>query len=606
MVQKYNCRVVLVLLGFGLASASCGLQTTKKKEDGWRCYTVYKPTIEYSTVYQAGSGAIKTLYNHCSSIEWFDGRFWVVWQGNRSNHEGCPGQVLYISYSENGLNWSTPETFTGPGHKSFPMSVSIVPKQPNLVKVNNQLWCVWHAWGGGTTSIRIARLEKGATSWVDQEIQSWILRNGKKYFGYTSQDPVVLKSGRVAIPAVYIEKDPENKRYPARFAAITYSDDNGETWSESNPVDFPGDHNAVWEPCVYEQADGILRMLVRNLSRSRNKDPQKNLLTTTGTGSQKDSPMVFEQDLKYMRIETITERPSVLNPVQEGGHYIMIHHDLVADEVVYANRENISLFFSRSGSDDFVAGTSLTPRGEVASYAQGVLHGNALYVSYTRGLTYEPRSIQVAKVSPLPDPSAYYIFPRRKDVLDMERCDAPVFWERKNVNYSYDVPSLISERGRPTVLFTERGTAGVDTDVVDLFHGDQLEVMFSFDVRKLPYRGNLILCTFGDKIPVRIGIPSNRPNQLYVESAEGWVHAFDLEVISSTNSLMLCFGEESFSVALNDGEKKIFRNPSVNMAPRLYLGDGYETDFTESNRGSEFRIELNSFKTRVVRKQSGL
>ena len=495
--------------------------------------------IEYFTVYQAGSGATQTRYNHCSSIAWFDGKFWVVWQGNQKNQEGRQGQVLFISHSENGVDWSAPETFTGPGHESSKMPASSVPKQPNLVKVNNQLWCVWHAWGNGTTSIRIARLEKGATAWVDQEIQSWILRKRKKYFGYTSQNPVVLKSGRIVIPAVYIEKEPENKRYPARFAGMIYSDDHGETWRESNSVDFPGDHNTVWEPCVHEQADGMLRMLVRNLSRSRNKDSQKNLLTTTGAGSQKGTAMVFEQDLKYMRLETITERPSVLAPLQDGGHYMMIHHDLVADEVVYANRENVALFFSRSGSDDFVAGTSLTPRGEVASYAQGVLHSNALYVSYTRGSTHVPRSIQGVKVSPLPDPSSYYIFPRRKDILDMERCDAPVHWERKNKDYRYDVPARVSEQERETILFSERGTAGVDTDPVDLDSGDRLEVLFSFNVRKLPYRGNLILCSFGDKIPVRIGIPSNLPDQLYVESGAGWVHAFDLKEASYSNDLRL-------------------------------------------------------------------
>jgi hypothetical protein len=340
-------------------------------------------------------------------------------------------------------------------------------------------------------------------------------------------------------------------------------------------------------------------MLVRNMSRSRNKDPQKNLLTSVGDGAAQGSVMVFEPDLDYMRLETISERPQVLPPGPAGSRYILIHHDVVADEVVYDNRENVALFFSRTGGDDFVAGAGVTPRGEIASYAQGVRFDDSLYISYTHGRVYRPRSIRVARVTPLPAADGFYIFPRRKDMLDMERRPPPVHWERHNPDYVYHVPRVVESEAGPRLRFSERGTAGVETDPVDLSNGDRLEVELTFAIRRMPYRGNLVLCTFGDRIPVRIGIPSNRPEQLYVQCAEGWRPAFDMDGAVS-GRLDLEFGGDSFRVSLNDNTAKSFPNPSPEMAPRLYLGDGYETDFTESNRGAVFDVDLSSFRTRVV------
>lgn len=593
-------------------------------EDNWRAYEVYDPEIRTEVIYRGGTGENPTLYNHCASAEWLDGKFYVIWQANALNEEGQPGQALYVSTSEDFANWSQPEKIIGVDVGSYRPASNFIPKQPNLVRVGDELWCVWHAWGGGSptatdpqmaqqkssdgwtrwggggTSIRLARLKAGQDTWSDEEIQSWVMRDGRRYLGYTSQNPVLLSSGRVVVPVTYIEKDPQPGLLPHRFVAFLYTDDNGGNWAMSEEVDYPGDHNAVWEPHLYEQADGTLRIVVRNMTRSRNKIAQNNILTTTGSGVEKGSVLRMEHDLKPMQIETISERPQVMVPETPGGHFVMLHHDVIANQVVYANRENLAAYFSRSGGDDFVAGTSLTPRGEIASYAQGLLHDGNLYVAYTSGATYEPRSIHAITVSPLPSAENYYIFPRRKEIMDMRETRRPVSWQRHNSNYVYEVPKQETNGAKSFLVVEERGVAGVDTDTCDLGAGEALEVVLPFTVDKMPDWGNLILCSFGDGTPVRVGIPSNRDGVLYVQADEGWVPALQLPEGTLTATLRMKFGADAFSIAVDGGEAKVFQNPERQSSARFYLGDGYEVDFTESNRKTRFLVDLDGFRTRVT------
>jgi len=60
------------------------------------------------------------------------------------------------------------------------------------------------------------------------------------------------------------------------------------------------------------------------------------------------------------------------------------------------------------------------------------------------------------------------------------------------------------------------------------------------------------------------------------------------------------FGKDEFSVAIGNDEPKVFDNPIVLPNPRLYLGDGYESDYLpRHNNESQFYIDLDSVKTFV-------
>ena len=110
-------------------------------------------------------------------------------------------------------------------------------------------------------------------------------------------------------------------------------------------------------------------------------------------------------------------------------------------------------------------------------------------------------------------------------------------------------------------------------------------------------RGNLVLCSFGDRIPIRLGMPSNRVGTLYAYGRDEWrpVGPF---AVGEWQAVTITFGPQSFEVRIGNAPPKTFPNPLPVMNPRLYLGDGYDVDYVRSNAGSKFLIDLASVRTR--------
>lgn len=150
------------------------------------------------------------------------------------------------------------------------------------------------------------------------------------------------------------------------------------------------------------------------------------------------------------------------------------------------------------------------------------------------------------------------------------------------------------------MTFNDRGTAGVEIDPVDFRKGERLRLDLSVKVLKTQAVGNLIVCSFGEApLPIRIGIPGNRPEQLYVQTRNDWERAGALPE-NKWVKLTIVFGADEFTVSVNNREPRTFTDPVRYPARRLYLGDGYEVDRWESNRGSEFLIDLASLRTWII------
>jgi len=108
------------------------------------------------------------------------------------------------------------------------------------------------------------------------------------------------------------------------------------------------------------------------------------------------------------------------------------------------------------------------------------------------------------------------------------------------------------------------------------------------------------LCSVGDRIPIRLGVPANRPGKLYAYTRNQWEPVADFAA-DRWHSLRLVVRGGEFSVMVNGLAARSFPNPIVNPSPRLYLGDGFEVDYVRSNFGSEFNITLDSLVTKVTR-----
>jgi len=80
-------------------------------------FQIWQPNTRHGTVVEGDGGNSTMLYNHDSSIAWFDNRWVVVWNGNGPAHEGVPGQRNYLATTADpdGLaGWSAPAAVFSP------------------------------------------------------------------------------------------------------------------------------------------------------------------------------------------------------------------------------------------------------------------------------------------------------------------------------------------------------------------------------------------------------------------------------------------------------------------------------------------------------------
>ena len=575
------------------------IDTRVRAEPTRRSYTLYQPTISHSMVYAAGTGANPLLYNHCPAMEFFNGLFYVVWQGNPENAEGKSGQKLYLSTSSDFVSWSEKVAFTdSPTTSVDPLNAedNTPQKQPVMLTVNNgaELWCAWVRHPGTYVS---KLTDKPGAKWTHHKIFDYATVDGVQCFSYTAQNPVQASSGRVLLPLTLISKARPVKRY----AVFLYTDD-GQEWLSSNVVTLPFDAAGQWEPHISEQVDGLLRVFYRNMT-SKNPKPTERLLTCVGTGVELGTPVIIDPDPEYSRIETANCRHQIIR--LSSGRWCMFHHDVYTEFRAYENRTNAAVYFSRTGRDDYVAGPGFSRRDDINAYAQGIEHDGKIYVVYTLGTNTGPRHIESAVLDPAPKANALYVWPRDKDRLELKR-GGPVgafsaTWIRTNTDYFYTRPYLESIDGRNAVAFENGGTAGVEVYPVDFVEGQSLELRFAAKVLSVQPVGNLVLCSLGDLAPIRLAMPANRVGRLYAQSADGWQDAGPMP-LNKWADIVVTFGVHRFSVQLAGEPAWTYRNPVADPKPRLYLGDGYEVDYYSSNTGdSKFYIDLDSLQTRILK-----
>jgi hypothetical protein len=139
----------------------------------------------------------------------------------------------------------------------------------------------------------------------------------------------------------------------------------------------------------------------------------------------------------------------------------------------------------------------------------------------------------------------------------------------------------------------------VEIDRVDFTRGEKLGVAFEVRIGQQQAYGNLVFCSFGGQIPIRLGVPGNRPDSLYAYGRNQWERIGAMGR-GQWHRLTMVFGADEFTVQIDGGRPVTCMNPIRHPERRLYLGDGYEIEPFESNRGSDFLIDLKSLQTWVA------
>ncbi len=575
-----------------------------------RTYEYYQPQVTDRVIYNGTFGSGEFAYNHMVSLEHFRGKYYAVWGANAAtNREGQPGQINVLSTSDDFINWTQPVDLAGPENSVVPvLAPDEVFWQPELLNIRDEeLICLWsygkerdtkpsgRNWGNPKTGkgLYLSRLsaEPGA-KWRHEKIMDLVTIEGKTFAPFASQNPFLCSTGRILAPLTLVHdaRKPgvmdggSSKDLIIMMNACAYSDDDGKTWKLSNPISRVDDSFAQWEPHFWEEADGTIRGIMRNFDSppNRNLPPVQRQLTVAGGSSQKGSELIFREEPQFAYLETGRTRSQVFR--SENGHrYVLLSGDAFTPQ---GARNQLALYFSRTGKMDFVAGPRYSPRFVYATYSQGLAHDGKILAAYTTTENkHQVWRILAAEISPAPKDDTYYIWSREKYI---EQTEGAVYTPP---------PRLLKLDGRQALQFRMQGSAGVDLDRVDFAQGQELLVRLQVKVAQLQAKGHLVFCTFGDRAPIRLGMPSNRPGKLYAEGAKGWQLVGELP-IGEWTTLEITFGRDEFEVSAGKTRKR-FANPVRSPTSRLYLGNGYELDDHPTNQGSEFFVDVGSIRTSV-------
>ncbi len=403
-------------------------------------YAIYDPEIITQTVIDPYNDPSGLTYVSNSSLEYWRGKFWAIMDGNAGGlNEGNAGQKIWLTTSDDGETWAQAvQPFRDSSYCNNPITVSTGTEwQPNLVVVNDELWCIWS--GSGDLAAYVSKLTDPAGKWTNYRFEfdasnhvtlsstingaatggrnlTMTFGAASDYWAFPTQNPIVLQDGSVLCPVAAVTYSQFSTQITTtnvwltqlKFAVLLRWD--GDAWS-TVVVDTSafGDYCA-WEPFVVENPAGHVYCYVRNLS-TLSADPDMMLVAVSTDGGEtftaaKSSKLLVPSTRGFAR--RITNR-----------RWAMVHCDHPQNSNQTPNqsfspavRRNGAVFMSRRGSNDFIPGVNFSGDDPCMNYPQFTVHDGKLWINYTSGTgTAIRRSLKVVTVD-LPDDTVGLVCPR--------------------------------------------------------------------------------------------------------------------------------------------------------------------------------------------------
>jgi len=399
----------------------------------------YNPTITLGTV----NSASPYQYNHDASVAYFDGKWYAVWNANTNAVESAAGQVNLLSTSLNFSSWTAPiAPFISSTYSTNPVSYSYstnVQWQPSLLVNGSELWCIWAQEVAVSFPVTLkayfSKLTSSSAKWQNLELSVNITNQGRVYYPFPTQNPIRLASGRVLAPVVWnspTQFSPTPSPYSPGFytnyklAGVIYTDDGGATWHVGGYTTVPDKPYQVWEPFISVGQNGALRMFCRNLDYLNAAD-EDFMLTAPGYGDG-----LFFGALESAKMEVNTTRYGYeTQPFSQRT--FMFGPDTKDTLNPSVDRQNVAMFTSHTGGDDYVAGIGLGYLPKVQLYPQVFYRNDNIYGVYSYGPI--PRSIESFVISPAPVATNFYAIPRKN------------YYYNHQLNYVATAPSHFTNTG---------------------------------------------------------------------------------------------------------------------------------------------------------------
>ena len=564
-------------------------------------FKYYNPLFSQNPVYSESSG--EYLYNQYPSIEFFNGKYYVAWSGSAIPEGGSSPQYILISQSNDLISWKNPPwILNDPQDCNNALNANEpVEWTPQLYNYHDEeLWCIWNTYdeiNGSATHIATLRKDDIKWSYRGPVLSTHIVQcsestYGKSGLGYkfcpTSKPIFASQSKRYIIPGIFWRwTGPHVNDGNQKWVGFIYNNDveadllNWEVVPDYvSTLSEPG---AVGSATLHIQSDGIYRVFMGQNIPENTLVYQK-MCTTTGT----DTPFEFNTIANYSHVETTTDRPFTTR--LPSGRYLMLKHNTFTYRTDFDSYKGMAFYFSKTGKDNFVAGPFIDDRTKLISSPQAIEHdGKIICIYSTTNESTGNKEIYVSYAD-APYPEKKYVYLAAKNKIKYDKYYYPLYIKTGEFETSY--PSIEVDN---SIIMEDGGRAGVDISDIDFDNGDILNMKFQVKIDVLPKLSSLIIFSFGDKFPVRVGVPSNRPGYLYAYCSRKW-HRMGVYPKNQYFNLEVEIDKKKLRARIDDGMWFVCDHDTGILNQTLYIGNNTQQNIYQENEDTTlFRVRLNTF-----------
>ena len=382
---------------------------------------LYQPTVTDAAIYFPHPGQRPHLkYNHDVDIVKFKGRFIAAWNANESSGENEPGQFNFMSVSDDFECWTEPvRLFTSEGGSENPVEDDN-QWQPSFINYHDEtLFSAWCTFTGRRTFVSSST---DGVQWTNREIAGAPTCLAGQVVGFPTTHGLLTSRDVMVFPCSLPFATEKFVVGETRYGAMILSEDGGKTWQWSEPIEavhwseigedpalFGGETIYLWEPTVFEQADGRLGLLIRNSTSQdapeRADEPHRMILYATS-----DDHGHTWSKARPIEVDSLCSRSYALCGAPGPDNLLMVMNDMWVNipERMSLGRYFLSLYCAPVCDPDLLLpGPLVQPEGGVAFYPNGFVEDGRLYLAYTY-----PGGIHSGIVEPLPDFSGPFLMPR--------------------------------------------------------------------------------------------------------------------------------------------------------------------------------------------------
>jgi 3'-phosphoadenosine 5'-phosphosulfate sulfotransferase len=534
---------------------------------------IYQPKVKMADIYFHHPGAKPALkYNHDVDIVKFKGKFFAAWNANEATGEDVPGQYNFLSVSDDFEHWSAPvRLFTRDAAAENPVETDN-QWQPIFINWRDEtLFCAWCDYNARKTYIATST---DGVRWRNREVPTAPPSLAGKVVGFPTNHGLLTRKGVMMFPCSLPMVEAKCIVGHTRYAGVLLSSDGGKTWTWSEPIEalpwsklgekpaeFGGELVAIWEPMLFEQADGRIGLLIRNSTAQDNPEraekPHRMLLYATSG----DHGRTWTK-ARSVEVDTICSRNFTTSGVGTRDSLLMVMNDnnVRVPERISRDRFFLSLYCSPVSEPDLLLpGPIVQPGSGYAFYPNGFVADGKLYVAYTY-----PRGIHCSVIEPLPDFTRPFLLPRES---------------RPGLKIENGIASFAQRQSSLGLVLTEKLTR-------------QPKLRLAFDVNIHRYNGlDWPVLTLGGKMRAgtairavyneqtktdvfQVAIGGNKWADIAPFKMREWNH-FEVELTA-----------EGFSVSVNNSPAQSLKKPLLRkicfgglyVAPQWPMGMGQSSD----------------------------